>query len=113
MSAAALVDEYGLDGLYGVDSVNRCGLPSSRSPYTSSVEMWCSRTSCARTASSTVNVPTTLACRNGSGRASALSTWVSAAKCTTASASATSLRDQVGVGDVALHQSDLVFDRDQ
>ena len=26
MSAAAFVDEYGLDGLYGVASVNRCGL---------------------------------------------------------------------------------------
>lgn len=38
-----------------------------------------------------VKVPTTLARRNGSGSASALSTWVSAAKCTTASASPTSL----------------------
>ncbi|SHY98142.1 Uncharacterised protein [Mycobacteroides abscessus subsp. abscessus] len=36
--------EYGLDGLYGVVSVNRFGSSSSRSPNTSSVEMWCSRT---------------------------------------------------------------------
>ena len=38
MSEAALVDEYGLDGLYGVVSVNRRGSSSVRSPYTSSVE---------------------------------------------------------------------------
>ena len=44
MSAAALVAEYGLDGLYGVDSVNRTGSSSGRSPYTSSVDTWCSRT---------------------------------------------------------------------
>jgi len=53
MSAAALVDEYGLDGLYGVEAVNRPGSSRLKSPYTSSVEMWCSRTSCLRTASST------------------------------------------------------------
>ena len=91
MSAPALVDEYGLDGLYGVVSVNRAESSSARSPYTSSVDTWCSRTPCRRTASSTVNVPTTLVCRNGAGSASELSSWVSAAKCTTASASATSL----------------------
>ena len=39
-SDPALVEEYGLDGLYGVCSVNRVGSSSSRSPYTSSVEMW-------------------------------------------------------------------------
>ena len=88
---AALVDEYGLDGLYGVDSVNRCGLSSARSPYTSSVETWCSRTPCRRTASSIVNVPMTLACRNGSGIGQRVVDVGSAAKCTTASASATSL----------------------
>ena len=33
-------DEYGDEGLYGVASVNRFGSSNSRSPYTSSVEMW-------------------------------------------------------------------------
>ena len=37
---SAFVEEYGLEGLYGVASVNRVGASSSRSPYTSSVEMW-------------------------------------------------------------------------
>ncbi len=39
-SLDALDAEYGLDGLYGVVSVNFAGSSSSRSPYTSSVEMW-------------------------------------------------------------------------
>jgi hypothetical protein len=39
-SEPAFVAEYGLDGLYGVASVKRSGSSSSRSPYTSSVEMW-------------------------------------------------------------------------
>ena len=37
MSLAAFVDEYGLDGWYGVDSVNLAGSSKARSPYTSSV----------------------------------------------------------------------------
>ena len=53
-SDPALVEEYGLDGLYGVFSVNRSGSSSSRSPYTSSVEMWWKRVPCLRTASSRV-----------------------------------------------------------
>ncbi|COX13738.1 Uncharacterised protein [Mycobacterium tuberculosis] len=52
--------------------------------------MWCRRTPWRRTASRMVKVPMTLVCRNGSGLSSALSTWDSAAKCTTASDSATS-----------------------
>ena len=47
-SEPALAAEYGLLGLYGVDSVKRVGSSSSRSPYTSSVEMWCSRVPCRR-----------------------------------------------------------------
>ncbi len=47
--------------------------------------MWCSRTPCRRTASSTVKVPSTLLRRKGVGSASELSTWVSAAKWTTVS----------------------------
>src|SRR5690349_14744548 len=90
MSAAALVDEYGLDGLYGVRSLNRLGSSNSRSPYTSSVEMWWNRTLWWRTASSKVNVPITFDRRNGAGLASELSLWVSAAKWTTASDSDTS-----------------------
>ena len=67
----------------------------------------------ARTASRMVKVPTTLVCRNGSGSASALSTWVSAAKCTTASASATSRDTNSASVDIALHQADVVLDRRQ
>ena len=54
MSLPALVELYGLDGLYAVASVKRSGSSSSRSPYTSSVEMWWYRTSCLRAASSSV-----------------------------------------------------------
>ena len=36
----ALRAEYGELGVYGVSSVNFFGSSSSRSPYTSSVEMW-------------------------------------------------------------------------
>jgi hypothetical protein len=54
MSELALVLEYGLDGLYGVCGVNFAGSSSLRSPYTSSVEMWCKRVPCSRTASNRV-----------------------------------------------------------
>ena len=40
MSDAAFVLEYGLDGWYGVDSVNLAGSSRARSPYTSSVLTW-------------------------------------------------------------------------
>src|SRR5882757_11260320 len=84
-SEPALVDEYGEDGLYGVCGVNFAGSSSSRSPYTSSVEMWWKRTSWWRTASSSVKVPTRLVCTNGDGSVSELSLCDSAAKCTTRS----------------------------
>src|SRR5450756_840833 len=82
-SLAALVEEYGLDGLYGVSGVNLAGSSSSRSPYTSSVEMWWYRVPCRRTASSSVYVPTTFVCTKGQGSVSELSLCDSAAKCTT------------------------------
>src|SRR3954464_6529059 len=84
-SEPAFVELYGLDGLYGVSGVNFAGSSSSRSPYTSSVEMWCSRTPCRRTASRIVKVPTRLVRTNGDGSRSELSLCDSAAKCTTRS----------------------------
>jgi len=37
-SEPALVELYGLDGLYGISGVNLAGSSSARSPYTSSVD---------------------------------------------------------------------------
>src|SRR5215468_9478440 len=90
-SEPALVELYGLDGLYGDPAVNLRGSSSGRSPYTSSVEMWWKRTSWRRTASSRVNVPTRFVCTNGVGSDSELSLCDSAAKWTTTSAAATNL----------------------
>ena len=39
-SELAFVDEYGLEGWYGVSSVNLFGSSRARSPYTSSVLTW-------------------------------------------------------------------------
>src|SRR5438309_461282 len=85
MSELALLAEYGLDGSYGVCSVNWSKESSARSPNTSSVEMWWRRFSCLRTASSRVKVPTMLLRMNGDGSFRELSTCDSAAKWTTTS----------------------------
>src|SRR5262252_2860795 len=82
-SEPAFVELYGLDGLYRDRVVNLRGSSRGRSPYTSSVEMWWKRASWRRTASSRVNVPTTLVCTNGDGSRRELSWCDSAAKCTT------------------------------
>ena len=89
-SEPAFVAEYGEEGLYGVVSVNASVPPSSRSPNTSSVEMWCRRLSLFRTASSSANVPTRLLCTNAEGSRSELSLCDSAAKWMTVSLAATS-----------------------
>ena len=79
MSELAFVDEYGLDGWYGVSSVNFAGSSSARSPYTSSVLMWWNRTSYLRAASSSWNVPSMFVFTNGPGFAIELSLCDSAA----------------------------------
>ncbi len=83
-SEPALLALYGDEGRMGVSSVN-AGSSGSRSPYTSSVDTWTKRrTPFARAASSSVCVPTTLVRTKGPALAMERSTWLSAAKCTTA-----------------------------
>src|SRR4051794_38821887 len=89
-SDPAFVEEYGLDGVYGLCGENLVGSSSSRTPYTSSVEMWGSRTPRLPTPSSRVYVPMMLVCRNGDGSRRELSLWLSAAKWTTTSQRPTS-----------------------
>ncbi len=60
--------------------------PSRTDPYTSSVPMWMTRSMSRRRAvSMTMLVPKQLVLMKSSGPAMERSTWVSAAKCTTAS----------------------------
>ncbi len=60
-----------------------------------------------------VNVPTTLACRNGSGRGQRVVDVGLGGEVHDGVGLGDQLADQIGVGDVALHQSDLVLDRRQ
>ena len=71
------------------------GSPASSAPNTSSVDTWWKRNAAlragsspdqyTRAASSSTKVPTTLVCTNGPGPSIERSTWVSAARCITAS----------------------------
>lgn len=69
--------------------MKRLGSSSSRSPKTSSVEMWWKRLLCLRTASSRTKVPMRLVWTKGEGSLSELSLWDSAAKWTVMSWSLT------------------------
>src|SRR6185312_856779 len=74
---------YGLDGRKGSVSTECC--PSGMSPYTSSVETWTSRTPASRAQPSRTYVPWTSVSMNSAAPMIERSTWVSAAKLTTAS----------------------------
>src|SRR3546814_16697550 len=79
----AFDSEYGERGSSG--SVSRVE-PTSTEPYTSSVPMWTTRpTSRRRAMSTTMLVPKQLVVTKSSDPAIDRSTWISAAKCTTAS----------------------------
>src|SRR3546814_17058574 len=79
----AFDSEYGERGSSG--SVSR-DEPTSTEPYTSSVPMWTTRpTSRRRAMSTTMLVPKQLVVTKSSEPAIDRSTWLSAAKCTTAS----------------------------
>ena len=82
-SEPAFDAEYGDRGSSGSVSRNE---PSSIDPYTSSVEMWRNRSTPTRRATSHITfVPSQFVWTNSSGLAIDRSTWLSAAKCTTAS----------------------------
>ena len=82
-SEPAFDAEYGDRGSSGSVSSDE---PSSTDPYTSSVPMWRTRgISRRRAVSITTLVPKQLVLTKSSGPAIDRSTWLSAAKCTTAS----------------------------
>ena len=96
-SLPALEAEYGERGPSASLSRNE---PSAIEPYTSSVEMWTKRsTPTSRAASQSTLVPEQFVRTNASGSTMERSTWVSAAKWTTASwpamASRTASRSQM------------------
>jgi len=93
-SAAVLLAEYGLRGDSGVVSSNAPVGP--RLPYTSSVDTCRKRlTPAARAASSRCSVPATFVSRNGCAEMMLRSTWLSAAKFTTASIACAFIRSSI------------------